>query len=122
MRVSVRSRSLYLSVSLLALTAAAPAFAEDGGRTIALDTVTVTATRTEDAPIDALAAVSVVNRADLEQMEAGRISDLLEAVPGVTVVESGSNPSSAINIRGLQDFGRVAVMVDGARQNQSPAI
>lgn len=117
MRVSVRSRSLYLSVSLLALTSATPAFAEGGGRAIALDTVTVTATKTEDAPVDALAAVSVVNRDDLEQIEADRVADLLEAVPGVTVVESGNNPSSAINIRGLQDFGRVAVMIDGARQN-----
>ena len=31
--------------------------------------------------------------------------------------ERGDEPSTSINIRGLQDFGRVAVVVDGARQN-----
>ena len=31
--------------------------------------------------------------------------------------ERGDDPSTVINIRGLQDFGRVAVVVDGARQN-----
>ena len=31
--------------------------------------------------------------------------------------DRGDEPSTSINIRGLQDFGRVAVVVDGARQN-----
>jgi hemoglobin/transferrin/lactoferrin receptor protein len=31
--------------------------------------------------------------------------------------ERADSPETAINIRGLQDFGRVAVVVDGARQN-----
>ena len=31
--------------------------------------------------------------------------------------DRGDDPATAINIRGLQDFGRVAVVVDGARQN-----
>ena len=31
--------------------------------------------------------------------------------------DRGDDPSTSINIRGLQDFGRVAVVVDGARQN-----
>ena len=31
--------------------------------------------------------------------------------------EDADEPSSAINIRGLQDFGRVNVMIEGARQN-----
>lgn len=31
--------------------------------------------------------------------------------------ERGDDPATVINIRGLQDFGRVAMVVDGARQN-----
>jgi hemoglobin/transferrin/lactoferrin receptor protein len=38
-------------------------------------------------------------------------------VPGVSFQERGDDPATVINIRGLQDFGRVAVVVDGARQN-----
>ena len=38
-------------------------------------------------------------------------------MPGVWVQDRGDEPSTSINIRGLQDFGRVAVVVDGARQN-----
>jgi len=35
----------------------------------------------------------------------------------VSFQDRGDDPATAINIRGLQDFGRVAVVVDGARQN-----
>ena len=35
----------------------------------------------------------------------------------MSVQERGDDPATVINIRGLQDFGRVAVVVDGARQN-----
>ena len=38
-------------------------------------------------------------------------------MPGVTTQENQNDPGQAINIRGLQDFGRVNVLVDGARQN-----
>ncbi|MFY7951047.1 MAG: TonB-dependent receptor plug domain-containing protein, partial [Armatimonadaceae bacterium] len=31
--------------------------------------------------------------------------------------ENPNDPATAVNVRGLQDFGRVAVTVDGARQN-----
>ena len=38
-------------------------------------------------------------------------------VPGVAMQSDAKRTSSSVNIRGLQDFGRVAVIVDGARQN-----
>ncbi len=38
-------------------------------------------------------------------------------MPGVKFQQRADDPGIAINIRGLQDFGRVAVVVDGARQN-----
>ena len=46
-----------------------------------------------------------------------RTSDLFCGLPSVWFRERGDTPETAINIRGLQDFGRVAVVVDGARQN-----
>ncbi|MFD2181594.1 TonB-dependent hemoglobin/transferrin/lactoferrin family receptor [Rhodoplanes azumiensis] len=82
-----------------------------------LDAITVTATKTEEKAIDSLAPVSTVRMDQINQILPKRLSDLLIAVPGVAVQDRGDEPSTSINIRGLQDFGRVAVVVDGARQN-----
>ncbi|QDP22084.1 TonB-dependent hemoglobin/transferrin/lactoferrin family receptor [Bradyrhizobium cosmicum] len=83
----------------------------------ALDTITAAASKTEERAVDALAPVSVVTSAQIEGHQASTIGDLIYNVPGVWVQNRGDEPSTSINIRGLQDFGRVAVVVDGARQN-----
>ena len=99
-------------------------FAQDGA--IALDKITVTTildsisdatTKTDEKIVDTLAGTSVVTETELKQFQPGRPSDVLAAVPGLDVQEDSDDPGSAINIRGLQDFGRVNVMIDGARQN-----
>ncbi len=82
-----------------------------------LDDISVTATRQEEKAIDALASVSVVNRQALRRQNAERLGTVASQVPGLTTQENPNDPATAINIRGLQDFGRVAVTVDGARQN-----
>ncbi len=84
-----------------------------------LDTITVTASKGEEAAIDQLAGVSVVSAEDLERIQAGLPSEIFRAVPGVMTAPLGNDPGTIMNIRGLQDFGRVAVTVDGARQNFS---
>ena len=83
----------------------------------ALDTITAAASKTEERAVDALAPVSVVTSAQIEARQASTVGDLIYNVPGVWVQNRGDEPSTSINIRGLQDFGRVAVVVDGARQN-----
>jgi hemoglobin/transferrin/lactoferrin receptor protein len=82
-----------------------------------LDTITAVATKTEERAIDALAPVSVVTLEQIQGLQPNRLSDVFYNVPGVAFQERGDDPSTVINIRGLQDFGRVAVVVDGARQN-----
>jgi len=82
-----------------------------------LDTITVSASKTEERAIDALAPVSVVTGEQIQGMQPTRVGDVLRTVPGVTMQDRGDEPSTAVNVRGLQDFGRVAVLVDGARQN-----
>lgn len=94
-----------------------PCRQDDG--TITLDTITLSADRTEGAPIEALGGVSVVRPDQPATASARRATDLLAAVPGVAVATDGSDQSTLINVRGLQDSGRVAVTVDGARQNFS---
>ncbi|MET4752728.1 TonB-dependent hemoglobin/transferrin/lactoferrin family receptor [Bradyrhizobium sp. RT11b] len=83
----------------------------------ALDTITAAASKTDERAVDALAPVSVVTSAQIESRQASTVGDLIYNVPGVWVQNRGDEPSTSINIRGLQDFGRVAVVVDGARQN-----
>lgn len=59
----------------------------------------------------------MVNEQVLERIQADTIEDVLEGVPGVTTSQNADDTASAVNVRGLQDFGRVNVTIDGARQN-----
>ncbi|GJD40169.1 TonB-dependent hemoglobin/transferrin/lactoferrin family receptor [Methylobacterium bullatum] len=112
-----------VGVSLIAMSAAqaqtAPALpaAQPPHTAVSLDTLSVTGTKTEEPAIDALSGSSVVTRAQMDRLQPSRLSDVLRDVPGVTTQENQNDPAQAINIRGLQDFGRVNVLVDGARQN-----
>ena len=82
-----------------------------------LDEITVAASKTEERAIDAIAPVSIVTLEEIQKRQASKIGDLIYNLPGVWLQDRGDEPSTSINIRGLQDFGRVAVVVDGARQN-----
>jgi hemoglobin/transferrin/lactoferrin receptor protein len=82
-----------------------------------LDTITVAASKTEERAVDALAPVSVVTLEQIQGLQPKRLADIFYNVPGVSFQDRGDDAATAINIRGLQDFGRVAVVVDGARQN-----
>jgi hemoglobin/transferrin/lactoferrin receptor protein len=53
----------------------------------------------------------------LQQLMPTRTSDVFFGMPGVWTQTRGDDPGTSINIRGMQDFGRVAVLIDGARQN-----
>lgn len=97
--------------------AVANASAQAGRSTQSLDEVTVTASKSEERAIDALAPTSVVTHDQIQLQQPSRLDQLFYNVPGVWMQDRGDDPSTSINIRGLQDFGRVAVVVDGARQN-----
>lgn len=91
------------------------AYAQSGAQS--LDAITVSASKTEERAIDALAPASVVTLEQIQALQPSRVSQLFYNIPGVSMMDRGDDPSTSINIRGLQDFGRVAVLVDGARQN-----
>jgi hemoglobin/transferrin/lactoferrin receptor protein len=104
-------RALLYGISVIAL--ASPAA---HGQTL-LDAITAVATKTDEKAIESLSAVSTLRQDQINQIMPKRVSDLFIGLPSVTVQERGDEPGTSINIRGLQDFGRVAVVVDGARQN-----
>jgi len=116
-------------VLLLASTAVVAQEAEDAQETaeasdegkqdrdVLLDTVTVSATKTPEKAVDAKAGVSTATREEIDTRQAWDISEILNQMPGVYTDNNADDPATAINIRGLQDFGRVVVTIDGARQN-----
>lgn len=106
-------------VSASGLSFGCVAWAQDAGQSNAmtLDAITVVPSKTAEKVSDALAPASVVGKDDIQTRQPTRMSDLFYNIPGVWMQDRGDEPSTAVNIRGLQDFGRVAVTVDGARQN-----
>lgn len=106
-------------VSASGLSIGCVAWAQDAGQSNAmtLDAITVVPSKTAEKVSDALAPASVVGKDDIQTRQPTRMSDLFYNIPGVWMQDRGDEPSTAVNIRGLQDFGRVAVTVDGARQN-----
>ncbi|PTE09156.1 TonB-dependent receptor [Mesorhizobium helmanticense] len=73
--------------------------------------------RTGETAIESLSSSSHVDQEQLERRMATTPNEMLLGVPGVAVQADARRVSSSINIRGLQDFGRVQVILDGARQN-----
>jgi vitamin B12 transporter len=95
-----------------AIVAWMPAFAGEARR---LDTVQVTATRVE-APLDeALASVTVLDRADIEASQAPDLIDLLGRQAGIDVARTGGpGAGSAVFLRGANS-NHALVLVDGIR-------
>lgn len=82
-----------------------------------LPTITVAA-RAPDAPLPGEpASTSRLSRRDIERTAPRHASDILQGVPGTQTVTNEQSPAVAISIRGLKDFGRVSMSIDGMRQN-----
>ena len=69
---------------------------------------------------DTATPVTVVDQEEIEDRQAGTIAELIDSVPGVSLVNGGTPIGSGINIRGFGANGtygtdqKVAVQVDGA--------
>ena len=68
-------------------------------------------------PSTSVGATGTTDRSVIDQIQPNSVSELLRDVPGVETSDNHNDPAQSIGIRGLQDFGRVNVMVDGARQD-----
>ena len=96
------------------VTISTPSMAEEATK---LDVITVFISKVKQSLNEALGGVSVATKVDLDKSTSGKISGVLAPMPGVSTSENADDPATAVNVRGLQDFGRVAVTIDGARQN-----
>ncbi|MES2532147.1 MAG: TonB-dependent hemoglobin/transferrin/lactoferrin family receptor [Pseudomonadota bacterium] len=84
--------------------------------TLPVTTVTAVHDRRQEV-YDTPGSVSVITREDIDRLPPRNTSDVLADVPGLYTSQSRQNPGVSVNMRGLQDFGRVNVMIDGTRQN-----
>lgn len=83
-----------------------------------LDRITVIS-RTGETAIESMASVSQIDAETLARRMPATANDVFFGTPGIAIQTDARRAGSAANIRGLQDFGRVQVIVDGARQNFS---
>ncbi len=122
------ARSLSMTTAMMALLAS-PAIAQEESRKTAtpseagtaadgdtLQTIVVTVDGVAD-PYQVPDSVSQVAPEQVKQLRPSRPDAILRTVPGVFTQSAVETPGVSVNIRSMQDFGRVNVMIDGARQN-----
>ncbi|MDN3518489.1 TonB-dependent hemoglobin/transferrin/lactoferrin family receptor [Aquisalimonas lutea] len=62
-------------------------------------------------------SVSTLTRDEIDRRPPRHAAQMLEEIAGAYSMFSEQDPALSVNIRGMQDFGRVNMMIDGARQN-----
>ena len=97
--------------------AGADQLAQKKEQALQLDTITISPNIQNQAAIDAMASTSVITQQQLDRIQATTAADIFRSTPGVHASLNGNDPATSINIRGLQEYGRVAVTIDGARQD-----
>lgn len=84
-----------------------------------LNEVVVTASRTPQARENVIGDVTVIDRAEIERMGTGSMTDLLRLQPGVQIsTNGGAGTSSSVYLRGT-NADHVVVLIDGLRINSS---
>lgn len=96
---------------------AASGMSSTGQASVQLPTVSVVA-RGLAEPVNAVSS-HTLKREDLDRFSVTSPGDLFKDIPGVTVANSRNGASLDINIRGMQGFGRVKILVDGTESSGS---
>jgi vitamin B12 transporter len=83
--------------------------------------IIVTATRVAQTADETLSSVTVITRKDIERSQAGSLSELLQGIAGVNIVNQGGNGKlTSVYMRGTNP-GHVAVLIDGIRMGSVTA-
>jgi len=114
----------------VALAQEAPDEVEDPGREaqsgselgvgITLDTVVVSATRTERPRFTTPASISLIRREEIETIQPYGFQDVFESIPGVSIQGGPRRIAEEPSIRGFADE-QVVIRIDGTRQNFNKA-
>ncbi|SDY78888.1 TonB-dependent receptor domain-containing protein [Citreimonas salinaria] len=107
------------TTALVCLSLAVPAAAQDTGDPGFLGTLIFTAGK-RDLTFGTALARTVVDEEEIQDRQASTVAQLIDSVPGVTLVNGTTPQGSGINIRGFganTTFGtdqKIAVQIDGA--------
>ena len=83
--------------------------------------IIVTATRVAQTADEALSAVTVITRAQIERTQAATLSELLQGMAGISTVSQGTGGNlTSLYLRGTNP-GHVTVLVDGIRMGSVTA-
>lgn len=111
----------YTRVAIALALGAGPGLVKAESTEARLDEVVVTATKTEKDTADAPATVSIVNARDIEAMNVQSADEALTTLPGVYTTRPGGHQPSVMGtntlLRGLPDYSRTLVLVDGQTLN-----
>jgi vitamin B12 transporter len=84
-----------------------------------LDPVVVTATRLPETTEQTLAAVTVIERAEIERRQSRTMVEVLRGLPGVAISQSGgAGQPSSVFLRGTES-DHVLVLIDGVKVNSA---
>ena len=101
-----------LSLVALAVATAIPAYASDNSN---VETIVVTGQRFDSAANQELMLIQTIEREDIEAIAPLSVQELLETVPGVSLIASGNAANtSSVRIRGGES-DHALVLVDGVR-------
>lgn len=114
-RVSAGGKPMWRRTILAGLILGVPTVVQSEEPLYRLDTVTVTATRTARTADETLASVTVIDRIEIERVQARSVEELLRSVPGVSVATNGgAGKFTAVYLRGTE-ADHVLVLVDGIK-------
>ncbi|MDQ0670744.1 TonB-dependent receptor [Pseudomonas sp. W2I6] len=90
----------------------------DGALTVGTTTITGnTNGKPSDWVYDTPRSVAVISREQIDKRPPRHAADMLEETAGVYTAVNQRDPGLSVNIRGVQDYGRVNMNIDGMRQN-----
>jgi vitamin B12 transporter len=109
------SKIALLISSVLSLTAL-PTMAAESNQSVTIDeTITVTGTRFDRTSDQQLTVINTIEREDIERLNPKSVADVLETLPGVSVVRNGgAGQSTSISLRGTNS-SHVLVIIDGVK-------
>ena len=90
------------------------------GPGVAMDTVVVSATRTERPRFTTPASISTIRRDSIETIQPYGYQDVFESIPGVSIQGGPRRIAEEPSIRGFADE-QVVIRIDGTRQNFNKA-
>ncbi len=108
---------------LAALLSNTSVYGQDSLKTVPLQEVVVTATRTERSALETPRSVTVIGRQEIEQSIYVNVAELLSRTQGLYVVGAGQTPGTnqTLFLRGANG-NHVNVLVDGIRLNDPSSV